>query len=593
MKGEIIMKKLAILLIGILLVSVSCKKKVLDTPEIKDFPEGKVWTVGQLLDSLAVAPFRFDKSYHKDATVKGYVIADETHGNIYRSFYLRGEDGRCIAVNRISGSDDFVVRIGDYVGFSLYGTIDTTYFGLPQIQALDQNPNKHIVIYQRGMTDKVQPREATIDEIKAGAFLCDLVKLKNVQYDVYEGLTYANGQTAASRNLSSCDGGAIITRTSNKASFALDPLPSGKGTMTSIVSLYNKYSEEWQLLIRNLSDVNLTGPRCGEGGEIMELPYQQNFSASFGTYMPYNVLGDQTWIIDFETAKMTGKVGNDYLANEDWLISSPIDLTGDNVKVTINYLARYFSNFSNELVLKISEDYEYGNDPTEYSWTDIPFEWENVGDWNTFLTNEVAIDEFIGKIVTLAVRYVSPAGSCGTIEIKSIKVENGVPTPPPATIFNESFATSQGDFTIQNVYLPEGLNYVWAFSSEYSCMKASAYLGHAFESESWLISPSIDLNGYASALLSFEHAYKYGANHTEEMTLWVSTDYESGLPSTATWTQIDIPTYPGGTNFTFVSSGDIDVSSYLGTGNFHFAFRYTSTDAAAATWEVKNVLIKE
>ena len=573
------------------MVLMSCKKD-LDKPAINQFPEDNVWTVGQILDTLATGTFTFNKDYHKNAVVKGYVIADETGGNIYRTFYLRGEDGRCIAVYRKGsgdgGSEDFNVKTGDHIGYKLYGSIISEYSKLPQVQVQEYDPNKLIVIYERGCYDKVQPIETTIEDINAGKHLCDLVKLKGVQFDDSElGKTYADGTSNTNRSLVSCDGEAIIVRTSGYASFAADTLPEGKGTLASIVSVYNT---TWQLLIRNTNDVNMKGNRCGQGGDVMEIPYNQNFSSSFGTYVTYNVVGDQTWIIDFETAKMTGKVGSDIFANEDWLISSPIDMTGDHVKVVINYLARYFTNFSSELQLMVSEDYEYGEDPTEYTWTNVPVEWENVSDWNTFLTAEVAIDEYIGKIITIAVKYVSLSGSCGTIEIKSIKVENGVPTPPAATIFEESFASGQGDFQIVDVNLG-GLSYVWAHASDYSCMKASAYNQHAYESESWLVSPAIDLSAYNSAKLSFEHVYRYGANHTEELTLWATANF-TGDVTTTQWTQMVIPTYSSGSNWTFVNSGEIDLSAFA-SGTLYFAFKYTSSANDAATWEVKNVLITE
>ena len=592
------MKKLAILLIGVTLMLGSCKKD-LDQPSITHFPESNVWTVGRILDSLnSLTSYQFDTVFDKNsenAVVKGYVIADEIGGNIYRTFYLRGEDGKCIAVYRKGssdgGSDDFNVRTGDYIGYKLYGSIISEYSKLPQIQVQEHDVNDLIVIYERGCYDKVQPISTTIEDIEAGNHLCDLVKINGVQFEEYEGLTYAEGQSNTNRSLVSCSGESIIVRTSGYASFAAEPLPSGKGSLTSIVSVYNT---TWQLLIRNTSDVNLNGPRCGQGGEVMDLPYNQSFTSSFGTYMPYNVSGDQTWIIDHETAKMTGKVGSEFFANEDWLISSPIDMTGDNVKVSINYLARYFTNFNNELVLKVSEDYEYGDDPTNATWTDIPVEWENVSDWNTFLTNEVALDEYIGKIVTLAVRYVSPEGSCGTIEIKSIKVENGVPTPPAATIFDEPFSTGQGDFTIQDVFLATGLSYVWSYKSPYG-MVASAFTNNtSYESESWLISPAIDMNGYNTAYLSFDHAAnKLNGSPATYYTVWASTDYVDGLPETATWTQLNVPNYPAGNNWTFVGSGDVDMSAYLGNTNVHIAFKYTSEEGNSGSWEIKNVLIKE
>lgn len=577
------------------MVLMSCKKDM-DKPEINQFPENNVWTVGQILDTLANGTFQFDKEWHKDAVVKGYVIADETGGNIYRTFYLRGTDGRCIAVYRKGssdgGSESYNVKTGDYIGYKLYGSIISEYSKLPQIQVQEYDPNKLIVIYERGCTDKVQPISTTIEKINAGEHLCDLVMLNNVQFDDSElGKTYADGTSNTNRSLVSCDGDAIIVRTSGYANFAAELLPEGRGTLASIVSVYNT---TWQLLVRNTTDVNMNGNRCGQGGDVMELPYNQSFASSFGTYATYNVLGDQTWIIDFETAKMTGKVGSDYFANEDWLLSSPIDMTGEHVKVVINYLARYFTNFASELQLMVSEDYEYGEDPSDYTWTTVPVEWENVSDWNTFLTAEAQIDGYIGKIITVAVKYVSPEGSCGTIEIKSIKVENGVPTPPAATIFSEPFSAGQGDFTIQNVYLATGLSYVWSYKSPYGMVGSAFTNNTSYESESWLISPAIDMNGYNSAFLSFDHAAnKLSGSPATYYTVWASTDYVDGLPETATWTQLNVPNYPAGTNWTFVGSGDIDMSAYLGNTSVHIAFKYTSEDGNSGSWEVKNVIIKE
>ena len=145
------MKKLAILLIGISLVLVSCKKD-LDKPEMNSFPENNVWSVGQILKQLESGSFTFDQDSQKDAIVKGYVIADETGGNIYRTIYLRGEDGKCVAIYRKGssegGSEDFNVKVGDHIGYKLYGSIVSEYMKLPQIQVQEYDPNKLIVIYE-------------------------------------------------------------------------------------------------------------------------------------------------------------------------------------------------------------------------------------------------------------------------------------------------------------------------------------------------------------------------------------------------------------------------------------------------------------
>lgn len=142
--------------------------------------------------------------------------------------------------------------------------------------------------------------------------------------------------------------------------------------------------------------------------------------------------------------------------------------------------------------------------------------------------------------------------------------------------------------------MAQGLSNVWSYKSPYGMVGSAFTNNTSYESESWLISPAIDMNGHSSAVLTFDHtANKLSGSPADYYTVWASTDYTAGLPETATWRELTVPTYPAGTNWTFVASGDIDMSSYLGNSNVHIAFRYTSEDGNSGSWEVKNVLIKE
>lgn len=574
----------------------SCKKD-LDKPDIKEFPSGNEWTVGQILDTLAKGSFQFDKESDRNATVKGYVIADESGGNIYRTFYLRGTDGRCIAVYRKGandgGSDAFNVKVGDYIGYSLYGSIISEYSKLPQIQVQEHDVNNLIVIYERGCYDKVQPINTTISGIESGEYLCNLVQLDDVQFETYEGLTYADGTSNTNRSLVSCSGESIIVRTSGYASFAAALLPAGRGSLRSIASVYNT---TWQLLVRTLDDVNLVQSRCGEGGELMELPYTQSFSSSFGTYTTKSVIGDQVWHIDFSAATMTGYVsGKAYYENEDWLISSPVDLQNvDKAVMCVNYGAKYFNNINHDVTFWISDNYTYDTIPSAATWTQIPAEIQN-NDYN-FTDVELAIPaDYLGKIVNVAVKYTSTNTAAGTIEVKSITIREGEPAPQPQVIFSEPFNQGQGEFQINNVYLAPGLSYVWKYNASYG-MVASAFANNtSYQSDSWLISPSIDMTGYNSAYFTFDHAANKlsSGSPSDFYYVMVSTDYIEDSQEDAHWTRLEVPHYPAGNNWTFVSSGEIDMSAYLGYDNVHIAFKYTSEDGNSGSWEIKNVLIKE
>lgn len=585
------MKKIAIILIGVSMLLSSCKKD-LDRPPIPAMPTNDIWTVGQILDTLANGTFQFGDTYHKDAVVKGYVIADESGGNIYRTVYLRGEDGRCIAVYR-SGSTSYTVSIGDHIGIKLDGAVISEYSRLPQIQLQADDPNSLIVIYERECLDKVQPVVTDVESVNAGNHLCDLVQLNDVQFETYEGLSYTDGNTTTNRSLISCSGESIIVRTSGYADFGEEPLPQGRGSLISIVSVYNT---TWQLAIRNTRDVFLNGHRCGEGGDVMELPYHQSFASSFGTYTTYSVLGDQVWIIDFSTAKMTGYANQTNYENEDWLLSSPVIINNvEHAMATVNYVAQY-TGFDDDVTLQVSSDYEFGDDPTNATWTKLDVEFPNTGGWYDFQDVAVSLDEYIGDTVTLAVKFLSTTEKSRTLEVKSIYIDEGTPTPPPATIFSEPFiGHGIGDFTINNVYLAPGLSYVWKYNEQYG-MVASAFTNNtSYQSDSWLISPSIDMVDYHSAVLTFDHAANKlnSGSPSQFYFVMVSTDYDPNSPDDAHWTQLEVPNYPAGTNWTFVSSGEIDMSAYLGYENVHIAFKYTSETDNSGSWEIKNVLVKE
>jgi len=67
---------------------------------------------------------------------------------------------------------------------------------------------------------------------------------------------------------------------------------------------------------------------------------------------------------------------------------------------------------------------------------------------------------------------------------------------------------------------------------------------------------------------------------------YYSTDYVSGDPTTAHWTEITGFSLSTG-GWTWTPSGNIDLSTIQGT-NVHLAFKYTSTTSSCATWELKN-----
>ena len=151
-----------------------------------------------------------------------------------------------------------------------------------------------------------------------------------------------------------------------------------------------------------------------------------------------------------------------------------------------------------------------------------------------------------------------------------------------ADLLNIDFTAGQGDWTIDNKDLG-GIEHVWAQDSKYG-MKASAYVDQAnHATESWLVSPAVDLSAATSATLAFSHARRYG----DLSQLSVQAKAGEGA-----WTVLEVSVWPDGTSWNF-EDATADLSAFAGKANVQVAFVYTSSASAAATWEIKTVTITD
>lgn len=153
---------------------------------------------------------------------------------------------------------------------------------------------------------------------------------------------------------------------------------------------------------------------------------------------------------------------------------------------------------------------------------------------------------------------------------------------------------SDGGFTVQDVALT-GVSYVWKSDASYG-WKASAFMNNTnYETESWLLTPAIDLSEAMAPQLSFEEAHRYlnGNPISEYMMVKVSTDYVDNV-ETATWEtlEVDETQWSDGQSWDFYKVGPYSLSSYVGQV-VRLAFIYKSSSSAAPTWEIKNVLVNE
>ncbi len=153
-------------------------------------------------------------------------------------------------------------------------------------------------------------------------------------------------------------------------------------------------------------------------------------------------------------------------------------------------------------------------------------------------------------------------------------------------LYSIDFKSSQGGWTIDDKQKPDALNYVWAQNSTYG-MKASAFYNNtAYDVESWVVSPEIDLTKASSATLSINHAANFFADvetMKSQIVVKVSVDGSN-------WSDLSLSAYPDNSGWTPVDA-TADMSAYAGK-KVQLAFVYKATSAKAGTWEVMSLNIK-
>ena len=90
----------------------------------------------------------------------------------------------------------------------------------------------------------------------------------------------------------------------------------------------------------------------------------------------------------------------------------------------------------------------------------------------------------------------------------------------------------------------------------------------------WAITPAINMDENTGEILTFQSASNFVDNPNNKLEVLISTDFDGTNVLTATWTSLNARVADNTTNgYTYIPSGDIDLSSY--TGNVYIAFKAT------------------
>ncbi len=130
-----------------------------------------------------------------------------------------------------------------------------------------------------------------------------------------------------------------------------------------------------------------------------------------------------------------------------------------------------------------------------------------------------------------------------------------------------------------------------AFSGDQFAQFSSFYSNNA-NNEAWLVTPGINLDPYTGEVLTFQTAQAFFTHNA--LTVYISTNFSGNASdiSSATWVDLQ-PALAGSstTNYDWVSSGNIDLSSYSGT--VHIAFKYVGSkpNNQTGTFRLNNIVI--
>jgi hypothetical protein len=215
-----------------------------------------------------------------------------------------------------------------------------------------------------------------------------LVKLENVQFVATDtGKTYADVVSDPPQSVSlyledseQSEDRRIILRNSGYANFAGFKVPKGRG---SIVGVYTKYGNDYQLVIRDTADLDFNKNRFGELEVFGESQVVTSLNETFedgaqdekyisGGWLNANFKGERYWETNERNANKA-LLMNGFNASaaelEAWLVSPGVEITAGQ-KLNFDTEVAYYRH--NSLTVYLSTDFDGSHDNlTTATWTDI------------------------------------------------------------------------------------------------------------------------------------------------------------------------------------------------------------------------------
>lgn len=515
--------------------------------------------------------------------IEGYVTSSDEAGNYFKQIVIQDETS-AIQIG-VDAYDLYLsYQMGQKVVIDVTGLYIGAYGSLMQLGAAPTSG------YPSRISTEVFAAHAQRDGLAGSPAapspeVVSLATLKSVSTTSTEGLamqnriitidgvTFSNagkqtlstsGSNGVSQQFGNADGSAILY-TSGYSDFYNYYCPTGTGSVTGILSCYNA---TWQIRLISIDGLQgfdelvkepenggdqPGGPTVGDGTE--EKPYTVADVQGGAT-------GTDKWVKGYIVGWIDGKSLDD---------GAKFDAS--NVSVETNIL------------IAASKD---ANTVAAVVPVQLP-----AGDVRTAL-NLKAHPDNLGKEVMLKGSLEAYFGVPGVKSVSAYKIDgNGGGDNPVGPV--DPVASLTQDFEGGSV--PAGWSqvqvagnkswYVTSFQDNYY-IAMTGYKGTA-PFDQYLITPPIDMSKATDKVLSFDSEVNGYGSKTSSLDVYVITDPAKPAEN-ATKLTVKLPTAPASGYSDWMSSGQVDLSSF--SGIVYIAFRYSATsDANYATWCVDNVKV--
>ena len=292
-----------------------------------------------------------------DLVIGGTVVMDDRSGNYYKTLVIQDSTGGI----EVKFNDGYLYNrypVGRKIYIRCKDLILTDYNGLPQLTGSTVQENgvptdlgitelqEREKIVRGFLTAPPTPKNINLTQL-SNDLVSTLVEIDAVQFVICDaGKSYAEvvSKSSLNRILEDCNGRELILRTSGFANFAAEKTPVGNG---KIVGVLSKYGSDYQLYIRDLTDMSISGnqaDRCGGGsgpvgGVLTNISDIRNYFTGSPATLPANL-------------KIKGVVISDRLNNN--LNNRNLYIQDASGGIVVRFLASHCYDLGDEVEINVS-----------------------------------------------------------------------------------------------------------------------------------------------------------------------------------------------------------------------------------------------